>query len=44
MLMAVSGGAAALSASELTATADSGAVWTAALVFEEADRAEVRFA
>ena len=37
MLLAVSGKVTAASATELSATADSGAVWTAALVFAEAE-------
>jgi hypothetical protein len=40
MLMAVSGEVRALAPEELAATADSGAVWTAALVFDEAARQE----
>ena len=40
MLMAVSSQVRDLSPEELAATADSGAVWTAALVFDEADRLE----
>jgi len=40
MIMAVSSTVLELTAEQLASTADSGAVWTAALVFDEAERAE----